>query len=461
LLSFDLTIPERRIGKNGGRMISKNRGRRQFIRESAIGVIGTGLAAGQALAASQVQAKPAPQPASGQVPKIREYRTLGRTGFEVSDISCGFIMDEGVIHAAYESGMNYFDTAEEYPGHHRVLAKVIKLMDRKKAFISTKLEATKGETKEGFLRRARKSLEDLQTDYVDCLMMHCPEKAETLKDAAFHAAMAELKAEGRVRHVGVSQHGTFWFRDPEETMEKILLAAADDGRFDVFLMAYNFLRRDNSERVLEACREKGIGVALMKTAPVAIYYSLKSRIEQLEKDKKEIDPLYADGLKRYKEKFDAAQEFIRAHGLENPEEIRDAAIRFVLCNPDVHTAVCQTPTYEALNACLRLSGTKLAEAERAKLQAYRESCGALYCRHACGVCEPSCPKGVPVNTILRYQHYFAGQRREKEAMGYYAAIPGARADACRDCPAPCEAACPYGVPVQGMLLVAHETLSMP
>jgi predicted aldo/keto reductase-like oxidoreductase len=442
-------------------MTIKQKGRRQFIKESALGALGAGLAGGHGLRAAQASARPATQAAPADILKIKEYRTLGRTGFEVSDISCGFIMDEGVIRAAYESGMNYFDTAEEYPGHHRVLAKVIKSMDRKKVFISTKLEATKGETKEGFLKRARKSLEDLQTDYVDCLMMHCPEKAETLKDAGFHAAMAELKAEGRVRHLGVSQHGTFWFRDPEETMEKILLAAAEDGRFDVFLMAYNFLRRDNAERVLESCRERKIGVALMKTAPVAIYYSLKSRIETLERDKKAIDPLYADGLKRYKEKFDAAQEFIQVHGLKNAEEIRDAAIRFVLAEPRVHTACCQTQTYETLNAYLRLSGTKLSATEAVKLTAYREGCGALYCRHACGVCEPSCPAGVPVNTILRYQQYFAGQRREKEAMGYYAAVPGSRADACAGCDAPCEAACPFGVPVQGMLLVAHDTLSMP
>ena len=449
-------------------MDPKGKGRRQFIKNSALGVIGTGLAGGRALAARQVPSRPAAQAVPDEVPRIKEYRTLGRTGFQVSDISCGFILDEGVIRAAYESGMNYFDTAEEYPGHHRVLARVIKTMDRKKVFITTKLEATKpepeatkDEIKKGFLKRARKALEELQTEYVDCLMMHCPEKAETLKDEAFHAAMAELKAEGRVRHVGVSQHGTFWFRDPEETMEKILLAAADDGRFDVFLMAYNFLKRDNAERVLEACREKKIGVALMKTAPIAIYDTLRSRIEALEKDKKDVDPLYADGLKRYKEKFEAAQEFIRAHNLKNPGEIRDAAIRFVLGNPDVHTACCQTQTYDDLNATLKLSGTKLTVAESAKLDAYREDCGALYCRHACGICEPSCPSGVPINTILRYQHYFAGQRREKEAMGYYANIPGARADACRDCAAPCEAACPYGVPVQGMLLVAHDTLSMP
>ncbi len=441
-------------------MARETRGRRRFIRETALGAIGVGLAGGRALAAGQSAAPQTKATVPGDPPRIREYRTLGRTGFKVSDISCGFIMDEGVIRAAYESGMNYFDTAEEYPGHHRVLGRALQGMDRRKVFVATKLEVADDKSKEGFLKRARKALEELGLEDVDCLMMHCPEKAETLGTEGFHAAMTELKAEGRVRHVGVSQHGTFWFRDPEETMEKILLAAADDGRFDVFLMAYNFLRRDNAERVLEVCREKRIGVALMKSAPVAIYHSLKERVERLEKDQKPVNPLYADGLARYREKFDSAQEFIKKYGLKDPEEIRDAAVRFVLGHPDVHTVCFQTQTYDALNAIVKLSGTRLAATEAAKLEAYKEGCGELYCRHACGLCEPSCPHGVPVNTILRYQQYFAGQRREKEAMGYYAAIPGARADACRDCPAPCESACPFGVPVQGMLLLAHDTLTL-
>lgn len=427
-------------------------GRRQFFKTSALGALGAGLAGRTATAAQDVP---------GDSPRIKEYRTLGRTGFKVSDISCGFILDEGVIRAAYDSGMNYFDTAEEYPGHHRVLGRAVKHMDRSKVFITTKLDASKPEPKEAFLKRARKALEELQLEYVDCLMMHCPEKAETLKCEGFHAAMTELKAEGRLRHVGVSQHGTFWFRDPEETMDTILLAAAEDGRFDVFLMAYNFLKRDNAERVLEACRAKRIGVALMKTTPVAIYYTLKSRIEALEKDKKEVNPLYADGIKRYREKFEAAQEFIRTHGLKNPEEIRDAAIRFVLGNPDVHTACLQTQTYEALNAVVRLSGTKLSLADSSRLEAYREGCAELYCRHACGLCEPSCPHGVPVNTIMRYNQYFTAQRREKEAMTLYAAIPGVKADLCASCPGHCEKACPYNVPVQGMLLAANDMLSMP
>jgi hypothetical protein len=139
-------------------MENRAKGRRQFIKTSALGAIGAGLAGGRALAVAQVPANP---PVSGETPRIREYRVLGRTGFKVSDISCGFIMDEGVIRAAYESGMNYFDTAEQYPGHHRALGRALQGMDRKKIFVATKLEVADDKSKDGFLKRARKALEEL------------------------------------------------------------------------------------------------------------------------------------------------------------------------------------------------------------------------------------------------------------------------------------------------------------
>jgi predicted aldo/keto reductase-like oxidoreductase len=433
-----------------GRILSLKR--RQFFKESAFGLFGAGLAARGGVAWGQEQTE-APL-------RIREYRVLGRTGFKVSDLGCGSIMDDGVLRAAFEAGMNYVDSAEEYPGHHRIVAKAMKGRDRKSVFITTKLEVQEDKSKEGFLKRARKALEEFQLESVDCLMMHMPEKAATLKTEGFHAAMTELKAEGRVRFVGISNHGSFWFRDPEETMEKVLGAAAEDGRFDVVLMAHNFLRRDRSEKVLELCGRKGIGVALMKTTPIAIYETLKSRIKDLEKKKQAVDPLYADGLKRYKEKFEAAREFVEKHNLRDAGEIRDAAVRFVLGNPNVGTVCCLVKTYQELDGFIRLSGTRLGGADKSHLEAYREGCGGLYCRHACGVCEPRCPHGVPVNTIMRYQHYFAAQGREKEAMGLYGRIPGARADACRTCPGHCESGCPYGVPIQGMLIAAHDTLTL-
>ncbi len=431
-----------------------SQGRRHFLK---IAVAWAGVAAGKGYAQPGARAA---REQHDPFPKIQGYRLLGRTGFKVSDLATGSIMDGGVLSAMLDTGVNFIDTAESYPGHHRLVGSAIKDRERKSLFINTKMLAEGDITKEGFIKRARKSLEDLGTGYVDCMMLHMPETAEELKNEGFHAAIQELRAEGRVRFVGLSNHGSFWFRDPKETMEKVLLAAAEDGRFDVFLMAYNFLQMDQAERVLEASRPKKIGIALMKTTPVTKYEILKSRLELLEKEGKEIHPFYQDGLKRFRDKADRAEDFIKKHGLKNPEEVKAAAIRFVLSNPDVHTVCCSVRTYEEMEQVVRLSGSRLSPEGRAALTNYKAACGEFYCRHACGLCELKCPRRVPVNTIMRYSHYFLAQGREKEAMLQYSRIPGARADACSDCPGHCEKACPYGVPVQGMLLLAHHQLTL-
>jgi predicted aldo/keto reductase-like oxidoreductase len=429
-------------------------GRRSFLKKSAAGAIGAGMAVGSSWAQAAQEKEEEPL-------KVKEYRTLGRTGFKVSDIGAGSIMDEGVLSAALDAGVNYIDTAEEYPGHHKIVANVMKDRDRKSVFISTKLIVNEDKSKEGFLKRALKCLEELNMEYVDCLMMHSAETVESLSTRGFHAAMDELKAEGRIRHVGISNHGSFWFKDSEETMGKVLLAAVEDGRFDVFLLAYNFLQMDQAEEVLKAARKKNIGTALMKTTPVALYHSIKSSVERMEKEGKEIDPLYLEGVKRYEDKLERAQGFLKKYNLQDPKEIRAAAVKFVLGNPDVSTVTCLARTFEDLESFLLLSGTKLTTPDQAKLDAYREACGELYCRHACGECEPQCPYGVPVNTIMRYHHYFTAQGREKEAMLKYAKIPGLNAEVCSTCSGPCETACPHNVPVQGKLLLAHNQLTMP
>jgi predicted aldo/keto reductase-like oxidoreductase len=431
--------------------------RRHFLKSAALGIAGAAVPGRAAGARSSAQAS---QPTQKTPPKIKEYRVLGRTGFEVSDLATGYIQDFGVFSAMLDAGVNYIDTGESYPGSHKLIGRVLKGRDRKKIFLTSKMLPEDDITKEGFLKRARKCLEDLETDYFDCMMLHMPERVDVLKTEGFHAAMQELKAEGRVRFLGVSHHGSFWFRDPEESMDKVLLAAIEDGRFDVFLMAYNFLQMDRGERVIQTAKEKKLGITLMKTKPVGTYYLLKSRIEQMEKEGKEVDPLYREGLNRYKDKVDRAEEFIKKYDLQNPEEIKEAALRFALSNPDIHTVCCSAKTYAEAEQFLRQSGSRLSEKDAATLARYREACGELYCRHACGLCEPECPRGVPVNTIMRYHHYFAVQGREKEAMLKYARIPGARADGCGNCSGHCEKACPYGVPIQGMLLLAHDQLTL-
>ena len=67
------------------------------------------------------------------------YRKLGRTGFKVSDISLGYSNNSAVIKNAIEAGVNYIDTAESYK-NQPVIGSVIKDIDRKSLFITSKLE---------------------------------------------------------------------------------------------------------------------------------------------------------------------------------------------------------------------------------------------------------------------------------------------------------------------------------
>jgi RNase P/RNase MRP subunit p30 len=69
-------------------------------------------------------------------------------------------------------------------------------------------------------------------------------------------------------------------------MDKVLQAAAEDGRFDVMLFVYNFLQQEQGQRVLKACKENNVGATLMKTNPVLNYFEMKENAEKAEVFKK-------------------------------------------------------------------------------------------------------------------------------------------------------------------------------
>lgn len=437
--------------------------RRKFLKTSVLGMIGSGTI-------GRSKGLDAQERGMSEAPKIREYRTLGRTGYKVSDISAGVTSDVALLNALLDSGINYIDTSESYAGGRieEAVGEAIKNRDRKSLFITTKTSdhsasrnlSKENVTKEGFLRRIRSSLGRLRSDYVDCIMFSDVQSAASFKREGFHAAVKQLKEEGRVKFAGISHHGFEWQEERKETTEKILLAAAEDGRFDVMLLVYNFLKQDTGERVLRVCREKNIGTTLMKTEPARLYYGVKQWIEDQEKAGKEVGERVRKTFSELKEKLDEAQGFYKAYNLKTPADIRDAAIRFVLSNSDVHTACISFRNFDDLKDYIRLSGSRLTSTDKSLLSAYSQKFGGLYCRHACGLCESECPHRVPVNAIMRYDHYFEAQGREKYAMKKYAALPTAKADKCMDCLGPCQKACPYGVLVQGLLIHAHHIMSL-
>ncbi len=435
-----------------GGMKARQMDRRKFLKDSALGIIGVGIPINSGF-----------DPPSGfqveSVLKIKEYRMLGRTGFKASDISCGICFDAGLLNAVLDAGVNYIDTAEEYR-NERTIAQAIRDRDRKTLFITTKLHIERTGDKREYLDRARRCLERLRTDYIDCLMIHsCPE-VETLKNEGFHAAMRELKAEGRLRFLGVSNHGVSRRTEPKNSMEKVLLAAADDGRFDVFLMAHNYLNENNGAKVLEACKEKNIGATLMKVNPLGLYLRIKEEVESVEKEGRDVSQELLASLDRLKGRTNEIQPFVEKHRLYNHSEIRKVTAQWALADGNVSTICCRLENFDQLNDFVSVSGTKLTAMDLQKLEAYKKGYGFSYCRHGCGDCEARCPENVPVNTIMRYNHYFVAQGREKEAMLKYAALTTPKADRCRRCRGHCEPACPYGVPIQGLLSLADARLTL-
>ncbi len=444
-------------------MSIKGLSRRGFLGASLAALPGLGLKAGRA---EKLSSAPQAEP-----PRIKAHRTLGRTDWKVSDVSfgAGLLSNAGVLQLALDRGMNYIDTGEHYErgGSERTIGEALKGRDRKSVFVTTKLNLSfdKRIDKAGIRERLQKCLERMRLDYVDCLMIHMCTLAQ-VKHEPYHEAIRELKAEGRVRFSGLSNHGAdlSLYGRLDDPMDQVVLAAAEDGRFDVVLFAYNYLKADTGGRIFDACKNRNMGTTLMKMDP-AFYIqedknSLASIEERFKSQNKAVPEAVAKLAEMAKERAVKTEAFLKSHGLSGLEQARDAAIRFCLDNPGVHCVCPSINSFDTLEAYLALSGGMMNAKDEAVLAGCADVAGNSTCRFACGACEASCPRGVPVNSIMRFNYYFKGKGSEKSALAEYAALGARDAASCADCDGPCGRACPYGVPIQAKLIVAHETLTL-
>ena len=440
-------------------MAKQNLGRRKFIRNSSLGFLGAGLAAA---GKAKLSNPPADKPADEKV-KIKQYRTLGRTGFNISDLSSGAPRNETILRAFLDAGANFIDAGEVYMNGNceKLIGNVIKDYDRKNLFINAKVfsEDKKFASKEDVIDRVRKTLERIESEYVDCCMIHEITKKEDALEENYHAAMEVLKAEGRVKSTGVTCHGNAHLVTPDETIDKVLMTAVNDGRFDVIQMAYNFMNAPLADPVLDACAKKNIGTVIIKSNPVMIYESLNKAVVKMEERGDTIPETTRIFYDKYQEQNNYALEFFKDYNADDNEKLIDAAQLFVLSNPKAHCTILALNTVQEVDRYLSLSGKKLDDTYAQVLEQYKETFGYLNCRIGCNACEQSCPHKIPVSTIMRYNYYYQNKRDEKHAMQLYSKLNDYRADICATCPGYCEDACPYGVAARGLMAVAHDNLS--
>lgn len=184
--------------------------RRDFLTQSAaaVGV----LAAGSNI----LPAADRPQKLTSGADRV----SLGKTGITTSLLGMG-TGSTGVRHSsnqvklgeanfkklvryAYDKGITYFDAADQY-GSHLYLREALRGLPRDRLFIQTKTHATTPEMARADIERFR---EELGVDYLDTLLMHCMTKGSWPIDRRpVMDTLAEAKAKGRIRAVGVSCHG--------------------------------------------------------------------------------------------------------------------------------------------------------------------------------------------------------------------------------------------------------------
>jgi hypothetical protein len=355
--------------------------------------------------------------------RIASYRRLGRTGFEVSDISLGSGrikggLGEDLAREAIARGVNYFDTAPDYSetGSEVALGRAMK-GHRDKMFLATKFCTPVGHLQAGasvteYVDVVEGSLQRLQTDYVDLVHIHACDTLDRLLDPNAHEAFARLKEQGKARFLGFSSH--------TPNLEAVTEAAIADGRFDVMMLAYHHGAWPKLASLIDRAAEKDIAVVAMKTLKGA-----KHR-----------------GLLEFRPEADSYAQ---------------AAFKWVLGNPSVSCLVISFFEPRHVDEYLYASGKKLSEQDLAVLHRYDELIAGTHCYPHCGDCLDSCPAQLAINDVLRYRMYFEDYGDEREAMRLYARLEK-QADVCAGCPAPCAGACPYDIPIRTRMMGAHQML---
>lgn len=212
--------------------------RRDFIRQSAE-VITVTAVAGDLLTA---EAAPAVRTVADWVPlgKLNKQKIkIPRLGMGTGTFNGKTQRDLGqegfnaLVKHAYEHGVRYIDTADNYKTHEfvREAIKANKLQ-RDKIFIQTKLPL-RAETTADPLKTIDRYRKELGVDYVDSLLIHCATKGNWVADQkALMDAIDEAQHKGWIRTKGCSCHGLTALREATQSdwMEVQLARVNPQGR---------------------------------------------------------------------------------------------------------------------------------------------------------------------------------------------------------------------------------------
>ena len=340
---------------------------------------------------------------------------------------------EKELMAAYEAGVNYFDTAYIYPGSEAALGEILERNGiRDKVNIATKIPQFMIRNREALDKYFDEQLARMKTTYIDYYLMHHVTDVamwEKLKAIGVLDWIRGKKESGAIKNIGFSYHGN------TENFLKVL----GDYDWDFCQVQYNYLDEVSQAGV------KGVRAAAERGIPVVIMEPLRGG--------KLVNMLPRDALKVMKES---------GRGWSPAEW----GLRWLYDQPEVTVVLSGMNSVEMVKENCRTASEALAghltEEDRAVLEEVKknirekEKVGCTGCRY----CMP-CPKGVDIPGIFRCYNAMYTESKSQGRFQFAQTVgltkKPAFATQCVQC-GKCEQHCPQSIPIRQKLKEADKAL---
>lgn len=342
--------------------------------------------------------------------------TLGKTNLVVGKNGFGALPIQRIskkeavylLQKAFYHGINYFDTARAYSDSEEKLGEAFSCI-RERLIISTKTAAS---TAEEFWKDLEESLRKLRTDYIDLYQFHNPAVCPKPGDGSgLYEAMEAAKAQGKIRHIGITNHRL-----------KVAWDAIESGLYETLQFPFSYLASEKELELVAACKERNMGFIAMKgLAGGLIHDSALAYAFMAEYDG--VEPIW--GVQRESE----LDEFLSYQDQEPvlteerkqmiEQEKKDLSGDF--CRGCGYCMPC--PAGIEINNCARMSLMLRRAPEEAWLTAeWQEKMKKIEnCLH-CGKCKEKCPYGLDTPTLLQknYEDYqtFLKSKTPQQATGH-------------------------------------------
>jgi len=360
--------------------------RRRFLKTAGVGLL---------LSTSGISAGAARAGMDGKAAGTVATRPFGRSGVPVSMLSLGGMFDipsnQLLLKQALGWGVTYWDTADCYGGgrSERGIGKFFKRYPHKrpKVFLVTKSDER---DPEGMTRLLDRSLDRLQTDYVDLYFLHGLRRIDELNSAT-RAWAEKAKQAGKIRLFGFSTH---------RNMEDCMLAAAKLGWIDGIMMSYNYrlMHQPKMKAAVKACVAAGIGLTAMKTQGGGVVTAATES------------------------ELRVAGRFLKK-GYTGPQ----AKLKAVWENPHIASICSQMPSMDILmaNIAAAMNTTELSAADLNSLTRMDRETASSYCAGCGDICESCLLQPVPVADIMRFLMYRRNYGDARRAADHFGRLPAA------------------------------------